>query len=561
MVKNNIQTAFNAYVSSATALYASWKQLQNAEDWLGCVDGQIIGTGRPDYTQSSTYYTLSVGERKFLLVDIPGIEGDEGKYREAIKNSLVKAHVIFYVNGSGKKAEKDTLEKIKKYMHDRTSVYAIFNVACKAKRERVAGFDKATYHEELSEAYENYSKIVSQTEDELKSFLDGKFKGSITLNGLLSFCSLAMDCSGNTTIIPDDESKRLRADQAKFLKEYSNDSELMKRDSHIHGVQEIINQWDGKAGDEEIVRGNLEKLSNRLKEMLDDVSKLHKAEKEKIKGFRCDYDEFEQKCEVAKHDFIQSIGRVDRSIVADAFSQVQDELFKMIEERKGKIKSSEVEAVFKQYEEKIVQDIQGLVDKKVQCAIAEYQEAISDAEKRLCKNLQRHQIIFQNGMENESGNLDFSFMKSLKFSFKDLAKSAFKVGGYAFTGGAIGSAFCPGIGTVIGAVAGVFVGLVERICNWFTSKENRINKAKKELKESLDVQIDDITDKLKDFIKEQEFERQIDMKQAQLAQSIEKQRASLSDIERVLDMIVTELENRYREYEKIAGRGKQNVSI
>ena len=90
MVKSDIQTTFNAYIEGATALHFSWNQLQNAEDRLGCVDGQIIGTGRPDYTQSSTEYNLFVGDKNFLLIDIPGIEGDEGKYREAIKNSLAK---------------------------------------------------------------------------------------------------------------------------------------------------------------------------------------------------------------------------------------------------------------------------------------------------------------------------------------------------------------------------------------------------------------------------------------------------------------------------------------
>ena len=79
MVKSDIQTTFNAYIEGATALHASWNKLQNAEDQLGCVDGQIIGTGRPDYTQSSTKYNLFVGDKNFLLIDIPGIEGDEGK--------------------------------------------------------------------------------------------------------------------------------------------------------------------------------------------------------------------------------------------------------------------------------------------------------------------------------------------------------------------------------------------------------------------------------------------------------------------------------------------------
>ena len=548
MVKSDIQTTFNAYIEGATALHASWNKLQNAEDQLGCVDGQIIGTGRPDYTQSSTEYNLFVGDKNFLLIDIPGIEGDEGKYREAIKNSLEKAHVIFYVNGSGKKAEKDTLEKIKKYMRDRTSVYAIFNVHCKAKQERIEGFDN-TYQETLSDAYKKQSEIVHQTQGELISFLGEKFRGSITLNGLLSFCSTAMDCNGNTTIIQDTEDKRLRAEQGKFLKEYSNNVELMQMDSHICEVQDVIAQKI-EHFDEDIFEENLEKLRNRLINMISEVSSLRDVEKKKIKNFLRDYDEFEQKCEIARHDFVQTIGRIDRSIVAGAFSSVQDKLFEMIDECKGKIKSSDVEEVFKQYEQQIIHDIQTTVDEKVSVAINEYQEAILDAENRLCKNLQRDQIIFQNDIEDENVDLDFSFIKSLKFSFKDFAKGAFKVGGYALTGGTIGSAFCPGLGTVIGAVAGAVVGIVERIWSWFASKEKRINKAKKELKESLDAQIDEIAENLKQSIKEQELEKQIDVKHEQIVQNIESQRKALNDIERILNVVVMDLENRYRRIQK-----------
>lgn len=111
---------------------SSYDQLVMIERNMGCVDGRIIGTGRSDYTQGSTEYNLTIGDKTFALIDIPGIEGDESKFEEIIRDSLDKAHTIFYVNGSGKKLEQATLEKVKKYMHDGTSVYAIFNVHCKA---------------------------------------------------------------------------------------------------------------------------------------------------------------------------------------------------------------------------------------------------------------------------------------------------------------------------------------------------------------------------------------------------------------------------------------------
>ena len=120
MVKNTVKTSVDTLVVQEMEFCRSLYDLTNIEGNLGCIDGKIIGTGQPDYTQASTEYNLVVDDNEFLLIDIPGIEGDEGKYREIIRKSLVKAHVIFYVNGSGKKAEKDTLEKIINYMHDGT---------------------------------------------------------------------------------------------------------------------------------------------------------------------------------------------------------------------------------------------------------------------------------------------------------------------------------------------------------------------------------------------------------------------------------------------------------
>ena len=186
MVNDTVQISLNRLVEAEKALAGSLIHISGLEENLGCVDGRIIGTGRADYTQCSTEYNLTLNDNKFVLIDIPGIEGDESKFKEIIKDSLAKAHVIFYVNGSGKKIEKDSLEKIKAYMHDGTSVYAVFNVHCKGKKNRLKGIDKS-YQEELAAAYEKQNEIVRQTEEELRSFLGSNYKGSVSLNGLLSF--------------------------------------------------------------------------------------------------------------------------------------------------------------------------------------------------------------------------------------------------------------------------------------------------------------------------------------------------------------------------------------
>ncbi|GAA7344115.1 hypothetical protein MLS210_08880 [Helicobacter pylori] len=60
-------------------------------------DGAIIGDGRSDCTLETKSYTLKHNNQSFVLLDVPGIEGDEKKVKQQISNATKKAHAIFYV--------------------------------------------------------------------------------------------------------------------------------------------------------------------------------------------------------------------------------------------------------------------------------------------------------------------------------------------------------------------------------------------------------------------------------------------------------------------------------
>ena len=539
MVKNAVKSSVINLTDNEKAFLDSLCKISNLERNIGCVDGKIIGTGRADYTQGSTEYKLLVNDNEFLLIDIPGIEGDESKYETTIKDSLRKAHLIFYVNGSGKKAEKSTLEKIKKYMHDRTSVYALFNVHCPAKLKRVEGIDK-TYEEELSEAYKKQNEIVVQTEKELQSFLGENFIGSVSLNGLLSFCTVATDSYGNTTIF-DDNDKNLRSSQLKFLNEYSGSFEKMRVDSHIKDVQDIIVEKI-EHFDEYILDENLKKLKTRLSDVIATVTVLKNNEKTKISNFLRDYDEFEKNCENAKDDFVQSIQRIGRNEVESAFFEVQEALFHEIELSEGKIKDSTVEYVFNQHKNQIVTDIQSAINNKVNEAVNEYQEAIQEAEKRLFNDLQREQKKFEISMQTDSMMLDTSFVSELDFTAKDFLSGVGKIGLHVLSGVAVGTAI-PVLGNILGGVLGFLVGLGDWLWGLFASKEQKINKAKEKLRNALDDQIDSITDDLKDKISELDLKSKIEQKNIEIQNSIEQQRAALNSVKKLLDTVTKSLNN------------------
>lgn len=542
-----MKSTVQGFTEKEKAFVNSMQELSNAEENLGRIDGRIIGTGRSDYTRDSTEYNLVVNDNTVTLIDIPGIEGDEKRFKEAICNSLTKAHMIFYVNGSEKKAEQETLKKIKSYMRDGTSVYALFNVHCQAKKERIAGID-LSYQEELSSAYKRQAEIVVQTEKELKAILGENFRESICLNGLLSFCSLAMDGYGNSTIIKDNV-KTLDAMQIKYLKEYSGDLSGMSGDSHIHEIQDIITQ-KVECFDEYIFEENLKKLEKRLSNMITDVDHLSNFEKEKIKKFLRDYEGFERNCANARDVCIQSINHIGRNLVEAAFEEVRGRIFDVIEEKKGKIRDDDIKDIFDQHKDGIARQIEDAASRKILGAIDEYQESIREAEVRLCKDLQKEQMKFVIALENTPMNIDVSCSDVFKLTVGEIAGGVLSIAS-SISGGVFAGLTLGGIlGAVIGGVVMAVVSAGLWIYGCFAGTAKKVNKAKEYVKHELDRIIDEVTEILKKNIKKSGVESKISNHYSIIIARIEKQKEALRDVEHMLNIVVLELQQNQARLQK-----------
>jgi hypothetical protein len=109
-----------------------------------CQDGDIIGDGQSDFTRKTSSYEFTANKNyKFVLLDVPGIEGKEELVREPIMQALQKAHAVFYVTrkadppqkGDNKPKEKGTLEKIKEHLGAQTQVWTIFNKSIKSAEQ------------------------------------------------------------------------------------------------------------------------------------------------------------------------------------------------------------------------------------------------------------------------------------------------------------------------------------------------------------------------------------------------------------------------------------------
>lgn len=543
MVEDIMQTELGRFIADEQTFLKSLFKLSVAEKNSGRVDGAIIGTGRSDYTQNATKYTLPINDKNFLLLDIPGIEGNEQKYKEIIKNALSGAHVIFYVSASDKKAEAETLEKIKKYMRRESSVYAIFNLQSFAKKRRTPGIDAETYHDELMVAYGKALEIVKQTEDELKSFLGDKFKGSVLTHGLLSFCAEALDSQGNTTIVNNPEKLKLISDQNTFLQEYAGDVNAMRRDSQIQALQKII--FEKTEGFEDFIYNtNINKLRDHLEEMLKNVSDLRETECSKLKVFLQNYDSFESRCTLAKEDFCMAVRRIPRSVAASAFTSLREELFAEIETAKGRIKKSTVEKIYEKHKDSIHSFVCEETNKKLNSAFQEYYENIAKAEERLHHDLERVHARFVFAA-NESFAFDTSFLKAFKPTFKGFLSSLGSIASFTYSGFLIGNAFTPIIGGIIGSIVGFLAGVADRIWYFFASKSKKVNKAKAEMQSAFKTMVSDLTASLKKEIENLNPESHVDIAHGELMSKISKQKDSLRDVEKALDIICTNLNSHY----------------
>lgn len=513
----------------------SFENLVNIENNYGCLDGKIIGTGRADYTQESTVYDLSIDGKTFSLIDIPGIEGDERRFEDIIKSSLDKSHTIFYVNGSGKKIEKATLEKIKNYMHDGTSVYAIFNVHCKPKKERIPDIDK-TYSEELADVYKQSREITQQTESELKSFLGDNYKGSISVNGLLAFCGLAFNPNGSTSIVYDKD-KSLRSDQKKYVKEYNGNCAAMLEDSHFSEIQKIIfDKVDGF--DDYIYSENIKKLKNRLFEMIEKISKLKEEETRKINGFIGIYDDFKSNCYSAKEDYIQSLRHIGHHAASDAFSDVKKDLFNMIEQDRGKTKPQKIQQCFDERKNEIINNIQVSLNGRMVQLQKNYEENIEDAVKRMIKDFDRERTKFKISLSTVSVSIDDSFADAFKYSLKSFGGDALRVISLAASGFLVGN--------VLGAFVGAVLGILGSVWNFFASEATRINRAKEKLQDAIDDQIDLVDNEVRRQIRNLNFENKINESYEQIRSQADRQKKMLNNVNEIINKVESELKRNYK---------------
>ncbi|WP_305876119.1 GTPase [Helicobacter pylori] len=206
-------------------------------------DGAIIGDGRSDFTLKIRSYSFQYNHQNFILLDVPGIEGNEKKVIDQISNATQKAHAIFYVTKTpnppqkGEEGKRGTIEKIQKQLGLQTEVWTIFNKPINNPRAFKDGLINENEKESL--------KILNK---EMKNILGKHYMGYKAVSTQAAFYGLSQ------ALIPGTD---FYEKKQKFLKDFKA-GELLYQ-SHFKPLAEFIAEALLKNSHAKIIQSNCNK--------------------------------------------------------------------------------------------------------------------------------------------------------------------------------------------------------------------------------------------------------------------------------------------------------------
>ncbi|GAA7702860.1 hypothetical protein JP0155_08670 [Helicobacter pylori] len=197
-------------------LYANMKNYRGSEraELKELQDGAIIGDGRSDSTLKTESYTLKHNNQSFVLLDVPGIEGDEKKVKQQISDATQKAHAIFYVTKTpappqkGEEGKEGTIEKIQKQLASQTEVYTLFNKPINNPRVLKDGLID-----------ENEKKSLRDLNEKMRAILGKHYEGHQIVSAQAAFYGLS------SALLPETDFYK---NKQKFLEIFKVEELLLK---------------------------------------------------------------------------------------------------------------------------------------------------------------------------------------------------------------------------------------------------------------------------------------------------------------------------------------------
>lgn len=459
-------------------------------------DGAIIGDGRSDFTLKTRSYPFQYNHQNFILLDVPGIEGNEKKVIDQISNATQKAHAIFYVTKTpnppqkGEEGKRGTIEKIQRQLDSQTEVWTIFNKPINSPR---ALKDKLINDEKES------LKILNK---EMKNILGKHYKGYKAVSAQMAFYGLVQ------ALIPETDFDKKKQ---KFLKDFKAGELLYK--SRFQQLREFITEALLKNSRAKIIQSNCNKALKVVEQLQNTIkTTIEKRIDPMIK-------EAQEHQQEARYNLDRSTEKFILNLTNSAFYEIDqfksDLREKMYVHINKNIEDEECKEIFKneliQGIETLHEDIKWRFRECEKRFDGEIKEAIKQLEYRIKDSL----AMLEHISIDRGFNLNFDIDSGI-----DGTKLATSIGDLGLLG--IFNAWNPmgWLALTAGIITGL-VGIARSIWSFFSSRYKRSQQ-----KKEVDKNLHQICEKIV-----QDVKSRLESRKKDIREKIEKLKANLRPVD------------------------------
>ncbi|WQZ45040.1 50S ribosome-binding GTPase [Helicobacter pylori] len=441
-------------------------------------DGAIIGDGRSDFTLTTKSYTLKHINQSFVLLDVPGIEGDEKKVKQQISDATKKAHAIFYVTKTpappqkGEEGKEGTIEKIQKQLDSQTEVWTIFNKPINNPRAFKDGL--------IDESEKESLKILNK---EMKNILGKHYMGYKAVSAQAAFYGLS------SALLPETDFYK---NKQKFLEVFKEEEWLLYK-SRFQQLGEFITEALLKNSRAKIIESNCNKA-------LKVVEQLQKAIEITIEK-RIDpmIKEAQEHQQEARYNLDRSTEKFILNLTNSAFYEIDqfksDLREKMYAHINKNIEDEECEEIFKNELIQGIETLREYIKWRFRECKKRFDGEIKEAIKQLEYRIKDSLAMLEHISIDRGFNLNFDTDSGI-----DGTKLATSIGGLGLLG--IFNAWNPmgWFALTIGIIAGL-AGIARSIWSFFSSRYKR-SQQRKEVDKNLHQICEKIEEEMRNHIED-----------------------------------------------------------
>ncbi|WP_031247234.1 GTPase [Helicobacter pylori] len=481
-------------------LYANMKNHESSEhaELEKLQDGAIIGDGRSDFTLKTRSYSFQYNHQNFILLDVPGIEGNEKKVIDQISNATQKAHAIFYVTKTpappqkGEEGKEGTIEKIQKQLDLQTEVYTLYNKPINSPRALKDGLIDENEKESL--------KILNE---KMGAILGKHYKGHQIVSAQAAFYGLSQ------ALIPESDFYK---NKQKFLEVFKEEEWLLYK-SRFQQLGEFITEALLKNSCAKIIESNCNKALKVVEQLQKAIEiTIEKRIDPMIKEAQEHQQEARYNLDRSTEKFILNLTN-SASYEIDQFkSDLREKMYAHINKN---IEDEECKEIFKN---ELIQGIKTLhkyIEWRFRECEKRFDGEIKEAIKQLKYRIKDSLAMLEHISIDRGFNLNFDTDSGI-----DGTKLATSIGGLGLLG--IFNAWNPmgWFALTIGIITGL-VGIANSIWSFFSSRYK-----KSQQKKEVDKNLHQICEKIAEDVKSRLESRKKDIRE-----KIEKLKANLRPVD------------------------------